>query len=264
MPFTRWLGPLGWSVALMATANLSALSFAAGPVPPCAGESYPAASPAGKPLTIVSWYEDDARGLWQPAACMDWRSSTYTVLIAASGEFEFRGRVAEMTERIGQISALNHVQYWSVSKQQWRPLITNAAALVSDVWDDIRADFSASELVQGRRYFFRQTEKTPAGDMVYEAVVLEQSERKIRLRLHNAYPVTRWLTEWIKVGEYQSYYEFTRLDDERWHYYTVLRSNAASWLPSKRYDSSYKNRAVAMFRHFAGIPTDSEPPQFLD
>lgn len=243
-------------------ACFSTPTHAADPSPPCASKIHPAPSAIGAPLAVEVWYAEDYPNAWQPPACMHWQRAPFSILLAASGEFEFDGTSATLAARIGRISALNAVQYWSVTKQRWRPLITNAIALTSADRDTAREDFSTEELTPGSTYFFRQKENTPAGEIVYQASILELSDRKLRVQIVNPQPVRRFFKEWISAGEYQSYYEFTKLDRGRWHYFYVLRSNAVSWMPVERYENSYKNRAVALFRYFAGIPTTLEPPQF--
>ena len=241
----------------------SATIHAADLSPPCTGKVHPAASAIGEPLAVNVWYSGEFANAWEAPACMNWQHAPFTILLAASGNFEFGGTSVTLAAKIGRISAFNTILYWSVTKQRWQPLIKHATALTSLHREATRSDFSIEELTQGSSYLFRQKENTPAGEISYQATILELSERKLRVNTFNPEPVRRLFKEWIGMGEYQSYYEFTQLDENRWHYFYALSSNAVSWLPVQKYENSYKNRAVALFRHFAGIATDLEPAQFV-
>jgi len=216
------------------------------------------------PLTVTVWYTNKLENPWQAPLCMNWPQAPFSLLLAASGNFEFGGSSTKLATRIGRISAFNTIQYWSVTKKRWRPLILDATALSFTDIDTARGDFSEEELTEGRTYYFQQTENTPAGKIIYQAKILELSKSKLRVQMFNLQPINRFSIEWIKTGEYQSYYEFTKLDGVRWHYFYALRSNAKSWMPIEKYESSYKNRAVALFRFIAGIKTDLQPPQFVN
>jgi hypothetical protein len=58
----------------------------------------------------------------------------------------------------------------------------------------------------------------------------------------------------------QALHFLERLGPEEWGYYGLARTGAgASPLTGGR-EASYVNRAVALFRHLAGLPTDRGPP----
>jgi len=44
-----------------------------------------------------------------------------------------------------------------------------------------------------------------------------------------------------------------------WDYYSITRVLPASFL-AKGHEKSYINRAVALYRHYMRLPTDTEPP----
>jgi len=57
----------------------------------------------------------------------------------------------------------------------------------------------------------------------------------------------------------QSVHILERQPDGGWGYYTLMRTRANSSFLTGSFSSSYVNRAVAFYRHIAGIPEDAEP-----
>jgi hypothetical protein len=58
----------------------------------------------------------------------------------------------------------------------------------------------------------------------------------------------------------QTAYFLERREPGVWNFYSLTRTRMASSLLPTGSEASYINRAVAFFRHVAGIPTDQEPP----
>ena len=58
----------------------------------------------------------------------------------------------------------------------------------------------------------------------------------------------------------QSVYFLDREGDGVWRYYSIMRMGKNANGLIARNEASAINRAVAFFRHMAGIPTAQEPP----
>jgi hypothetical protein len=61
-------------------------------------------------------------------------------------------------------------------------------------------------------------------------------------------------------GETRAAHFLTRLSPGLWGYYGLALSARDPALLVRVRDASLVNRAAALYRHFAGIPTDREPP----
>ena len=61
-------------------------------------------------------------------------------------------------------------------------------------------------------------------------------------------------------GEMQSVHFVERESPEIWRYYAIARTGKNASSLTAGHEASSVNRAVAFFRHLAGIPTDKEPP----
>ena len=61
-------------------------------------------------------------------------------------------------------------------------------------------------------------------------------------------------------GDLQSLYFLERRSPNEWAYYSLARTSAGASSLTQGHEASYVNRAAALFRHFADLPTDQEPP----
>jgi hypothetical protein len=61
-------------------------------------------------------------------------------------------------------------------------------------------------------------------------------------------------------GEMQSIYYLDRESEDVWRYYSMARTGKNASRLTTGHEASWINRAVAFYRHVAGIPTDQEPP----
>ncbi len=88
-----------------------------GPQPPCGSAAAPAYSPPGMPPAIKVWHGDDLeRSGWKPPECSGWVPSSHSkFILAMAGSFRFDGTADELVVRIGAISTLRGVRYWSVT-----------------------------------------------------------------------------------------------------------------------------------------------------
>ena len=122
------LSVVGLLLGFVVTAN-------AGEAPrlPCDGSSVkPSFGPLGSPPNVRVWASGALGDNWRPPACTGWAPAAGT-LVALAGKFRFEGSADDLLTRMGAISALRGIRYWSVSDNAWRTLIEHASAL------DVRA-----------------------------------------------------------------------------------------------------------------------------
>lgn len=175
------------------------------------------------------------------------------------GAFPLHGGRDDLLSRIGAISKYKGVQYWSTTHQQWRTLIVDAVAKTTQSGDQRRVDFSPEELAAGQVMFFEQTDSL-SGKGIYEMRVLSASPDRLVFDTKNVSTMRIFMVPIFHPGELQSIYFLERESKDVWRYYNITRiGRDASTLISGHAASSI-NRAVAFYRHLAGIPTDSEPP----
>ncbi len=231
-----------------------------GPRPPCGDSPRPEYSgPGARPIVEV-WDDEEISGAWDPPACTGWTARDSGVLVALAGSFHHDGDVEDLLRRFGAISTLTQIRYWSVSDKAWRPLVTEAAALSAPEAERRRADFGITDWVRGRDLFVAQKDNRSSGTVVYRMRLLEVWPERLVIQTENMTSVRLWLLPLFGPGDIQAAYFLERLSPDVWGYYSLSRTDVGSKLLSGGHEASYVNRAVALYRHFAGIPTDREPP----
>jgi uncharacterized protein DUF6675 len=226
------------------------------PLPPCIGVSHPASPDPGAPPQVQVWNSGELATPWCPPPCTGWTTRDFKMLIALAGSFPHDGNAEALLARFGAFSALTEIRYWSVSDSAWRPLVTDATALSAPDPDRRRADFTAAEMAGGEDLFFAQSDNRSSKEVVYRLRVLEMRPGRLVIQTENVSAVRLLLLTLFGPGDIQVAYFLQRRSPGVWDYYSLTRTNPRFG----GHVASYINRAVAAYRHIAGIPTDRDPP----
>lgn len=230
-----------------------------GPRPPCDGAPHPPWPEAPGQLAIAIWDEQQLPTPWTPPACTGWRTAGFSVLLAASGRLRGQDVASGILARLGRISQLSGLRYWSVSRHRWTTLIEDAYALERPEEGARRPDFRPAELVNGRDFYYWQQEPTTSGSAIYRFQVLAHSPERLVVSVRNATPTRRFGVTLLPAGQAESLYFIEHLAGGDWGYYQLTRLGHGrfDWLGVPR--ASYANRASALFRHFAELPEGALP-----
>jgi hypothetical protein len=90
--------------------------------------------------------------------------------------------------------------------------------------------------------------------------VLERSSARTVVATENLSAVRFLFLTLFAPGAIQSVTCVERISPGVWGAYILVRTGAGASALASGHDASYVNRAVAIYRHLAGIPTDEEPP----
>ncbi len=234
---------------------------AAGPQLPCdvsAPYTYP--SPGTSP-TIGIWHANDlAHDNWQPPRCTGWPvGSRSKLIVTVTGSFHFDGGMEALLTKIGAISTLKDIFYWSAADKRWGHLANDASALTDAHAADRRRDFSASDFVKGTDlYYWEDGEST--GDTVYRLRVVESTPRRLVISSDNVTTVHKFIFTLFKPGALQSLLFIQQLSSEAFGVYILTRTGEGASVLSNGHEEIFINRADALFRQLAGIKTDQDPP----
>jgi hypothetical protein len=224
------------------------------PRPPC-GEGDPA-PPYAELNARPEWRGESLRN-WQPPACTGWQPLPSATVVALAGRFRHEGSGDVLLERFGAISRFDGVRYWSTSRGGWRELFSDSRGVTSARGDTARPDFTPDELRSGRDFYFHQYDNGLGAEAVHRLRVRQASADRLVVAVENATAAGPWLFS-IPPGELQSLYFVERLPDgDVWGFYSLTRTTSS--LAASRV-KSFANRATAIFRHVAGMRTDTEPP----
>jgi len=243
------------AIAFFLSRPLGALAQTAeGPQPPCGVTPQPPYTPPGVAPVIQTWH---APG-WTASNCTGWASARPTLLVALAGSFRYEGGAADLLAAFGRISSLRGIRYWSVGDRGWRTLVTGAAALDGPRTRRRRADFAPAEMTRGADLYFAQEDSRSSGEVVYRMRVLEKGPDRVTITVENVTSVRFLLVPLFAPGDVRCTSYFERLSPEVWGYYGRWGIRAGA--QTSGHEASSVNRALAFYRHIAGIPTDQEPP----
>jgi hypothetical protein len=246
----------------LATMLFQVVSAQSGPQPPCGTKPVPPYPPGdqvtAQPATVKLWSRSDLGSDWKPPACTSWTAPGFTTLVTLAARFSYGAGAEGLLGRIGAISELKGIRYWSTTHKQWRTLIEEAHVLTGATGQR-RADLTPAELKEGKEFYFEQVDNLTGGG-VFRLQVVEASAARIVLQIENVTTLRYLLVPILHPGETQSIYFLDRESDSVWRFYSMVRTGQNANRLIAGNEASAINRAVALYRHFAGIPTDQEPP----
>ncbi|TDH57922.1 hypothetical protein E2C06_35350 [Dankookia rubra] len=242
-------------MALFMARPLGALAQAAdGPRPPCGTTPQPSYAPPGVAPAIEVWHAPE----WTASACTGWASPHPILLVTLAGSFRYEGGAPDLLARFGRISSLRGIRYWSVGDRGWRTLVTGAAALDGPVTRRRRTDFAVAEMARGVDLYFAQEDSRSSSEVIYRMRVLESEPDRVAIAVENTTSVRFLLVPLFAPGDLRCTSYLERLSPGVWGYYALWGIRAGA--QTSGHEASSVNRALAFYRHVAGVPTDQEPP----
>jgi len=234
-----------------------------GPQPPCGSESFPAYPDLDHSPVVRVWDRSDLGRNWIPPACTVWLEPGFSTLVVTVARFRDSSGVEGLLRRVGAISQLAGMRYWSTTHKRWETLIGDAHAVAGPVAgpanDQRREDFSSNEVSGGGPVYFQQSDNL-SGRATYRLRVTSVSSERLVFETENISTLRYLLVPLFQPGEIQSIYFLQQESPGVWCYYNLTRMGKNASRLATGHDASSINRAVAFFRHWAGIPTDQEPP----
>jgi uncharacterized protein DUF6675 len=247
------------SLALLVLVLLYTSAAAQGPSPPCGGAPQPSYPAAGEPERSGIWTTSELGASWVPPQCTGWTGTDFRLLVAVAGRIRDPRSMEQLLSRFGSISGLVGLRYWSATERSWKELVTSASAVQGPAGKRPRADFSLAELGAGNSVYFSQTDNRSSGSVVYRMTVLEARPDRVVIGIENVTSIRLLLITLFPPGSAQTTDFLERQPDGSWGYYSLVRTRASSSMLTGTFLSSYVNRAVAFFRHIAGIPEEAQP-----
>ena len=198
----------------------------------------------------------DARAL----DCASLFPGDFTLYLTLAGSFRDQATADIVLRRFGAISTLQGVRYWSVKDGSWQTLIKEASAVTASTGKQTRPDFSIEELKSGNDLFYEQQDNRSGGKVIYRLRVLDAGPDKLMITMENVTSVRFLLIPIFAPHDLQFLYIMQKTSPGVWGYYNLAGVRGFWATTTQNGEKSYINRAVAMFRHIAAIPTDQNPP----
>jgi len=230
-----------------------------GPQPPCGNVPFPPYPGLENSPAVRAWDRAASGRDWIPPACTGWTETGFTTLVVTVARFRHASGVEGLLRRIGAISGLAGMRYWSTTHKRWQTLIINAHALSEAAGDRRRGDFSPGEMAKGTSLYFQQ-EDNLSGKAIYRMRIRSVSPDRLVFDTENTSAMRYLLLRMFRPGGMQSITFLDRESQDVWRYYSITRTSRDANLLTAAFEASSINRAVAFYRYLAGIPTDKEPP----
>ncbi len=230
-----------------------------GPQPPCGTEPNPPYPDLEHSPTLKVWDRASLGREWTPPDCFGWSANGFATLVTTVARFRHSTGVEGLLGRVGAISGLTGIRYWSTTRQRWQPLIVSASALEGPTGGQHRRDFSNADLTSGAALYFQQSDSL-TGKAAFRLRVVSVSPDRLIYETENITAMRYLLVPIFPPHELQAIYFLDRESPEVWRYYSVARTGKNANGLATGHDASTVNRTVAFFRYLAGIPTDQEPP----
>ena len=224
----------------------------------CLDNVQPQYPPLNSPPNIGFTRVADGHPTAPGASCFD-NSDVPATWLTVTSVVTSVDSVTGLLARIGAISTLLPVQYWSTTEHKWRPMVSAAAAVVSPNSRQPRADFSPTELLAPGDKYYSMTDTRSGRATVYRLRVRSPRAAELTVDIVNVDPVKQWAITLYAPGGVHTLYLLQQRAPGTWSYYSITRLLPDTFL-AEGHDKSYINRAVALYRHLVGIPTNTEPP----
>lgn len=195
---------------------------------------------------------------WVPQGCTGWEKADSATVVATAGRFRYSGGSEGLRRRIGAISQLKGLLYWSTTEKRWQPLIVDAGALAGPNGGR-RADFQPGEITAGHT-LWAEEEDNLLGKATYRIRIIEATEKRLMFSTENTTTLRFMGLPVFAPGEIQTITFLDRESKDVWRYYALARMGKAIGLLISGHEASLINRAVASYRFLAGIPANQEPP----
>src|SRR5260370_29888777 len=229
------------------------------PRPPCGVEPVPPYPSLADSPAVTFWSDDEVGEKWRPPACTGWTGEGFSTLVTTAARFRRSGGMEELLRQNGAISQLAGMRYWSTTHQSWQTLIVDAYAVTGERGNERRKDFTVEELKAGSVLYFEQVDSL-SGKAIFRLHIVEATADRLVFDVANVTLMKYLILPLFHPGEMQSIYYLDRESDDVWRYYSMSRTGKNASSLTVGHGASWINRAVAFFRHVAGIPTDHAPP----
>lgn len=256
-----WHACAAASIALtlgLPPAHLTAAPLSGGPAPPC-GSFDPPYPPAGMP-DVVAWTSKQLPADWQPPSCVQWASSRFSPLVAVAATFRQSGSTDNLLKRIGAVSNMRGLPYWSVTDHRIEPLIMDAHAVEGPESNQPRSDFAPDEMKSGRPLFFVQHDDRSSNYVLYRMRVTAINPNSVTIDVENAGKIRLLILDIFDSGDLHTTFIFKRISRDEWGYYSLSGAHQRPVVALTSHQQSYINRSLALFAYMAGVSNMDELP----
>ena len=223
---------------------LIAVGAEAQPVPPCSPSGtavVPTYGEVAAPPSIQTWHDIELTGR---EACLGGGRGRMELVIALASKFDGARPLSDIAARIGAISAMKGLLYWSSTEQSWRILISESYAIDGPTTRRPRPDFAADEVLSGRTLYYAQNDMRSTGLNVDSLTAKAAGPGRLVFETVNLTPIKFAFVTLFEPRELRAVHFIDRLKDGAWGYYGI---SAVRSVTLGGYENSFVNRGAAFY-----------------
>lgn len=205
---------------------------------------------AGAQPVVATWVSTQASGSPAPD-CTGLRARDFVLVTSVTARLADAASADALLERMGAVSTMKGMTYWSEKDQRREVLITDAAAVTAAGSTTRRADFTVAELKAGQAVYFAQHDNRASNEVGYSMRVVQATLTGWTIAIENTTPVKLYLVTLFEPGDIQTVISVEQVAPNQWGYRSLTGIRKVGMGSVESYRSSYANRAVAMFDHIA-------------
>lgn len=251
----KTVGALGGLCA--AAAPLPLRAWGADPVPQCGKAPPPAYPPVDRPPLLQCWV-DGLRQDGPPPDCSPLRQQDHVLLVRLTASYVAAGGLDEQLGRIGAVSMLKGMPYWSFTDRQRQTLIRDAFAVEAPDSVKPRPDFSQAELRRSQDVFFVHSDNRSSALVPFVMRLTQQGADSFSLRVENVGDVRFMGLTVVAAREMQWGVSIEHLGGNRYGYRSLLGLRKLRMGSADKHRLSNLARVVAMFDLLSGRVTEIE------
>jgi len=214
--------------------------------PPCGADPVPAYPGLDSSPTVKFWSASDFASEWRPPGCTGWAAAGFGTLVSTAARFRYTSGAEGLLQRIGAISKLAGMRYWSTTHKQWQTLIVEAYASTGPQPARRREDFATDEMKEGKIFYFEQVDNL-SGKAVYRMRITKATEDRLVFDVENVSTMRYFLVNLFDPGEMQTIYFLDRESESVWRYFSIARTGKnASRLTAGHASSSINRRTCCI------------------
>ena len=223
----------------------------------CGQAPSPPFPPPEKPAIVQSWLQDGRQDGPLPD-CGHLRGREFALLVRVTASWTAPGDVRDQLLRLGAVSAMKDMHYWSFSDRKRQPLVRDSFAVDGPASTKPRADFTLAELRSGAVLHYLQSDYRTSSLVLYSLQVLHSGNDSFTLRIENLGDVRFMGVTFVPARAMQWLLTVERLGPERWGYRSLLGVQQLGFGMAEKYRLSNLSRSVAMFDLLSGRQTEIE------
>jgi hypothetical protein len=158
---------------------------------------------------VKAWSKAEFGRDWKPPSCTGWTATGFSTLVTTVARFQGATETRDPMQRIGAVSGLAGIRYWSTTHQHWQTLIADAHALAGPRSPQHREDFQPGEMKEGAVLYFEQVDNL-SGRGVYRLHIAAATADHLVFDIENVNTMRYLLVPILHPGEMQSIYFLDR------------------------------------------------------